>query len=122
MDSARLKLVLIESYCRFQTCTVELVHRGSFLSHRELGIRSESYSTFLESSVLACSARLSTSAAVRSLKSSYAQRAKADLISELENPNMATLQGMLLLSDYEMSEGHDRLGWLYCGQYSGYVS
>jgi hypothetical protein len=49
------------------------------------------------------------------LSSAYAKRAKADLETELEDPNLATVQGMLLLSDYEMSEGHDRVGWIYCG-------
>ncbi|KIW32992.1 uncharacterized protein PV07_04497 [Cladophialophora immunda] len=115
MDSARLKSVLIDSYCRFQKCTVDLVHRESFLSHRKEGLRSQYYSTFYENSALACSARLSTSAAVRALSSAYAKRAKADLVAELQDPNLATVQGLLLLSDYEMSEGHDRVGWIYCG-------
>lgn len=116
MDSPRLKLVLIDSYCRFQRCTVDLVHRDNFLSHREAGIRSQYYSAFLENSILACAARLSTSSAIRALSSSYARRAKADLVAELEDPKIATLQAMLLLSDYEMSEGRDRVGWIYCGR------
>lgn len=115
MDSARLKSVLIDGYCRFQKCTVDLVHRESFLAHRKEGVRSQYYSSFYENSALACSARLSTSAAVRALSSAYAKRAKADLVMELQDPNLATVQGMLLLSDYEMSEGHDRVGWIYCG-------
>ncbi|OAP57393.1 hypothetical protein AYL99_08131 [Fonsecaea erecta] len=115
MDSVRLKSVLIDGYCRFQKCTVDLVHRESFLSHRKDGVRSQYYSRFYENSALACSARLSTSAAVRALSSAYAQRAKADLVTELQDPNLATVHGLLLLSDYEMSEGHDRVGWIYCG-------
>jgi hypothetical protein len=117
MDSPRLKNMLINNYCKFQTLSVTVIQRESFLSHRDLALRSQHYSAFLEYSILACSARLSTSAAVRALGSSYAKRATSGIVSELEDANMATLRGMLLLSDYEMSEGHDRVGWMYCGEF-----
>lgn len=116
MNAPRLKIELINNYCTFQTLSVTLIRRETFLSHRDLGFRSQHYSKFLENSLLACSARLSTSAAVRALGPSYAKCAKSDIVSELENPNMATLQGMLLLSDYEMTEARERVGWLYCGK------
>ena len=117
MDGPRLKVELINNYCSFQTLSVTLIQRETFLSHRDLGLRSQHYSTFLENSLLACSARLSTSAAVRALGESYARSAKSEIVSELENPNMATLQGMLLLSDFEMTEARDRVGWMYCGEF-----
>ncbi|OAP56705.1 hypothetical protein AYL99_08817 [Fonsecaea erecta] len=115
MDSDRLKTLLFNNYCNFQTLSVTIIHRELFLSHRARGIRSQHYSRFLENSLLACSARLSTSVAVRALGSSFAMRAKSEIVSEMEDPNVATLQGMLLLSDYEMTEGRDRVGWMYCG-------
>ncbi|KIW98469.1 uncharacterized protein Z519_00130 [Cladophialophora bantiana CBS 173.52] len=115
MDCDRLKTLLFNNYCNFQTLSVTIINREIFLSRQALGIRSQHYSKFLENSLLACSARLSTSAAVRALGSSFAMRAKSEIVSELEDPNMATLQGMLLLSDYEMTEGRDRVGWMYCG-------
>ncbi|OAL19897.1 hypothetical protein AYO22_09424 [Fonsecaea multimorphosa] len=115
MDSDRLKTLLFNNYCNFQTLSVTIIHRELFLSHRARGLRSQHYSRFLENSMLACSARVSTSVAVRALGSSYAMRAKSEIVSELEDPNVATLQGMLLLSDYEMTEGRDRVGWMYCG-------
>ncbi|KAJ9619077.1 hypothetical protein H2204_012788 [Knufia peltigerae] len=115
MDSLRLKNMLLNNYCNFQTLSVSVIHRESFLSHRDRGLRSQHYSVFLENSVLACAARLSTSAAVRSLAPSYAKRAKSEIVMELEDANMATLRGMLTLSDFEMSEGRDRVGWMYCG-------
>lgn len=87
------------------------------MTQRKRGKRSRYYSVFLESALLACSARLSTSKAVRALGAEYSRNAKAQLLSpELESPNMATLQGLLLLSDYEMSQGRDRLGWMFCGK------
>ncbi|OAL33981.1 hypothetical protein AYO20_06816 [Fonsecaea nubica] len=115
MDSDRLKTLLFNNYCNFQTLSVTIIHPELFLSHRARGLRSQHYSRFLENSMMACSARLSTSVAVRALGSSYAMRAKSEIVSELEDPNVATLQGMLLLSDYEMTEGRDRVGWMYCG-------
>ncbi|KIW26769.1 uncharacterized protein PV07_06577 [Cladophialophora immunda] len=115
LDSDRLKTLLFNNYCNFQTLSVNIIHRELFLSHRARGLRSQHYSRFLENSLLACSARLSTSAAVRALGSTFAMRAKSEIVSELEDPNVATLQGMLLLSDYEMTEGRDRVGWMYCG-------
>lgn len=116
MDSTRLKEMLFSAYFAFQTHSVTIVDQQKFLSHNDRGARSHYYSSFLENSLLACSSRLSTSRAVRALGSSYCQRAKTEIVSELENPNLATLRGMLLLSDFEMSQGRDRVGWMYCGK------
>jgi hypothetical protein len=115
-NSMQLKTALLKSYCDFQAQTVALIHRENFLAHRETGQRTQHYSRFLENSLMACSSRLSTSPAVRALGSSYAKLAKSDLVAELEDPNITTLQGLLMLSDYEMTAGRDRAGWVYCGK------
>ena len=78
--------------------------------------RSEYYSSFLENALLSCATRMSTSEGVRALGARYAARAKAEIAQELEYSNIATLQGFLLLSDFEATRGRDRLGYMYCGK------
>ncbi|OAL56030.1 hypothetical protein IQ07DRAFT_583454 [Pyrenochaeta sp. DS3sAY3a] len=114
--SPQLKAVLIRSYWRWQPLSITVIHQKSFLSHRNHGSRSQYYSKFLEFALLACGTRLSTSKDVRALGPEYAKLAYAEYISpELDNSNVATLQGLLLLSDFEMSQSRDRVGWLHCG-------
>lgn len=79
-------------------------------------IRSEYYSPFLEHSILACATRMSTSSDMRAFGSHYADQASTVIAQELRNPNIATLQAFLLLSDYEATCGRDRLGYMYCGK------
>jgi len=115
MDSPGLQSSLLRSYWNYQTLSVVVVDAETFLSQRASKSRSQFYSKFLENTILACSARLSTSFAVRALGEEYAKRAKSELITELDGATMATLQGLLLLSDYEMTSARDRVGWIYCG-------
>jgi hypothetical protein len=115
-DSPQLKALLFRSYWSYQTLCVCVVDEETFCAHSARGSRSQYYSEFLESALLACSTRLSTSKAVRALGPEYVGRAKTVLNLEIENANIATLQGLLLLSDYEMSQGRDRVGWMYCGE------
>lgn len=95
-----------------------IVDETSFEAGRALVTRSEYYSTFLENALLSCATRMSTSGGVRALGSQYAARAKSEIAQELEYSNIATLQGFLLLSDFEATRGRDRLGYMYCGKYS----
>jgi len=74
------------------------------------------YSKFLETVMLACAARLSTSSAVRSLGERYSLQAKADVLQALEIPSAASMQAFMLLSEYEVSYGRDRIGWMLCGK------
>lgn len=78
------------------------------------------YSNFLEAVMLASACRLSNSSAVRSLGEQYSIQAKADILQALENPSAASLQGFLMLSEYELSQGREHMGWQFCGkrQYS----
>jgi hypothetical protein len=115
IDSTPLHVRLLQSYWKYQTLSVRVIDEELFMEHRKSKVRSEYYSRFLESALLACSTRSSTSEVVRRLGLQYAHRAKAELVSELEQPNISTLQGLLLLSDFEMAGGHDRVGWIYCG-------
>lgn len=116
IDSAPLRASLFHTYWKIQPHSIIIVGEAFFVQGRDAGRRSEYYSSFLEDAILACATRLSTSDGVRALGSRYVERAKAVIAHELERPNTATLQGFLLLSDFEATRGRDRLGYLYSGK------
>ena len=115
MDSDPVRNHLLQIYWRAHTLSVVVVEYDAFETGRKAVRRSEWYSTFLESSLLACATRMSTSAELRALGARYADRAMSEIIQELQNPNIATLQGLLSLSDFEATRGRDRLGYMYSG-------
>lgn len=115
-DALHLRNHLIQSYFKYQTLWVEIVNKGSFSVGRARGIQSRWYSDFLENSMLACATRLSTSKAVRALGHEYVSRAKNEAFKAMSGPTPANLQAFLLLSEYEVTQGNDRPGWMYCGK------
>jgi hypothetical protein len=66
--------------------------------------------------MLASATRLSTSSAVRSLGQKYASQSNAGILEAIEKPSAASLQGLLLLSEYEVTNCRDRVGWMLCGK------
>lgn len=114
--SPRLREDLFRSYFKYQTLWVDIVNEESFLAHQAHGTQSRWYSSFLENAILASGARLSTSKAVRALGPKYYQSAKNDALSAMSDPTPAALQGFLLLSEYEVTQGNDRPGWMFCGK------
>lgn len=117
MDSDQLKKWLLDRFWKMQPLSVTVVDQDLFMTQRALGKRTQFHTPFLEDAILACAARVSTSGAVRGLGAKYAERAKAEISAELEQPNMATLQGFLLLSDFEATRAHARTGWTYSGEF-----
>lgn len=115
LDSSQVRKVLLEIAWRYLSLQTRLVHKQYFLSHRDLGSRSHYYSLFLENTLLACASRMSSSASIRSLGKPYIDRAVKDIPMELESPTLSTVQGFLLLADFEATQGRDRLGWTYMG-------
>lgn len=116
MDSNQLRRLLLQTCWAYYSWSVPVVDEELFTSHRKLGVRSQYYSTFLENCLLACATRISTSLGVRKLGRAYANRAKQDIVFELEHPTLASLAGFLLLSDFEATNAQDRAGWIYCGK------
>jgi hypothetical protein len=116
MDSPKLRDVLIRSCWHYYSLSVQVVDEQLFTRHRAASKRSQYYSSFLEHALLACTTRVSTSAAVRKLGRPYAERAKKEVVFELEQPTIASLQGFLLLSDFEATSARDRVGWMYSGK------
>lgn len=52
----------------------------------------------------------------RSLGEYFADRAKALLEIELDDPCVATVQALAMLSSYEVGCNKDSRGWLYSGE------
>lgn len=116
INSAQVKSRLLQSFFRYQTLWVSVVDEELFYEHQKSGEPSMWYSTFLETVMLACAARLSTSSAVRSLGERYSTQAKVNTLQALESPSAASMQGFMLLSEYEVTHGRDRIGWQLCGK------
>lgn len=113
MDSAQLRKALLRVFFKIQPHSQVIVNEELFMRGRTRGGRNRYYSLFLEDAMAAAATRNSTSSAVRKLGGKYADRAKASIVSELELPLIASLQGFLLLSDFEATRGRARLGWTY---------
>jgi hypothetical protein len=116
MDSIPLRRTLINIYFGIQPRFQPLVDQEMFLRDWVHHKRTPHYSQFLEDALLAFSTRHSTSTAVRKLGHKYAERCKSQISLELDNPNLASLLGFLLLGDFEAGRGRARIGWSYCGE------
>ncbi|KAL5324734.1 hypothetical protein ACEPPN_009282 [Leptodophora sp. 'Broadleaf-Isolate-01'] len=112
--SPHLQDDLLHSFFKYQKLWVDIVNKESFLTNKAYGYPSRWYSKFLENAILASATRLSTSKAVRALGTKYLEWAKDDAMSAMSEPTPAGLQGFLLLSEYEVTQGNDRPGWMYC--------
>lgn len=115
LDAAPRKEFLLQIFFRAQLLSTSVVNQASFEAGRVLGVRVQRYSKFLENAVLACASRMSTSHDLRKSGAQYADRAKEEILEEMSNPNIASLQGFLLLSDFEATRGRNRLGYIYSG-------
>lgn len=115
-SSPHLRQQLLESFFRYQTLWVDVLNKETFLFHQKNGQDSQWYSEFLENAMLACGTRLSTSQTIRALGSIYCEKACVQALKAMSEPTAANLQGFLLLSEYEVTKGNDRPGWMYCGK------
>ncbi|KAM6510451.1 hypothetical protein FSOLCH5_010891 [Fusarium solani] len=115
LDSPHLRDNLLQSFFKYQTLWVEIVDRTTFAAHKAAGASSRWHSGFLENAMLAAGTRLSTSKSVRALGPKYLERAKQEALKAMCEPTPAGLQGFLLLSEYEVTQGNDRAGWMFCG-------
>lgn len=116
-NSPHMRDHLFRSFFKYQTLWVDIVNKETFLHHQANGTNSRWYSKFLENAMLACSTRLSTSKSVRALGSKYCEWAKDEALRAMSEPTPANLQGFLLLSEYEVTQGNDRSGWMFCGKF-----
>lgn len=56
----------------------------------------------------------------RPLSQFFGDRSKALLELEIENPSLATIQTLVIISNYEASGARDTRGWLYSGMFLVY--
>jgi len=96
---------------------IRMVEPKLFMDGYTDAVRSEHYSTFTLHAMMACALRLDKDESVRSLSGIFAERAKKEVARELESPNMSTIHGLCLLSDYECTNGSENVGWIYVGIY-----
>ncbi|KAM3417952.1 hypothetical protein BST61_g6164 [Cercospora zeina] len=115
LDAAPRKDFLLQMFFRAQLLSTSVVNQASFEAGRGTGVRVQRYSRFLENSILACASRMASSHDLRKSGAQYADRARQEILEEISNPNIASLQGFLLLSDFEATRGRNRLGYIYCG-------
>jgi hypothetical protein len=114
--TVQLEYRLLQSFFNYQPLWVNAVDKKLFWEHRESRKPSMWYSHFLEAAMLASAARTSDSSAVRSLGERYSNQTKAGIIQALEDPSAASMQGFLILSDYEVCQGREHIGWQLCGK------
>ncbi|KAJ6183931.1 hypothetical protein N7519_005232 [Penicillium mononematosum] len=116
---------LLELYFAWQDPCLHVVHSEAFwkakFQNQYEGLTSAYYSQAL------CNAMCAMGAAYepkyhpdlvtfpRSLSQFFGDRAKALLELEIENPSLATIQALVICSNYEASGTKDTRGWLYSG-------
>lgn len=113
--SPHLRDKLLQTFFKYQTLWVDVVKRETFVAGQAAGRPSLWYSKLLEYSMLACASRLSTSRSVRALGPRLFGLAIEEVLPAMSEPTPANLQGFLLMSEYEVTQGNDRRGWMFCG-------
>jgi hypothetical protein len=114
-DSNSLQMSLLTLFFTYQHPALQILHRETFMEDYAKGVKTQYFSQFLLNCILLRSVRLSDDESNRDVTSVYLRRAKHDLPGELEEPTIATIQGLCLLGDYLGSLCNDRALWLYPG-------
>ncbi|KAF2802371.1 uncharacterized protein BDZ99DRAFT_503848 [Mytilinidion resinicola] len=114
-DSEAIRTHLLELYFTYHHPAVPILDEETFRGCHAIGVKSQFYSLFLLYAILLRSIRLSTKSGIRSLAAVYLHRAKAELLSELEQPTISTIQALCIFGHYLGSTGNDRACWLYPG-------
>jgi hypothetical protein len=116
IDSPHVQKTILDSFWKSDQLWSNVVNKDLFMTHRAMGGSSEYYSISLEDAMLACGSRNSTSNTIRQIGRRFLDRAKQGLLKQLESPTISTIQGFLLLSNFEAGIGRNRVGWTYCGK------
>ncbi|EXJ78721.1 hypothetical protein A1O1_09123 [Capronia coronata CBS 617.96] len=90
------------------------IYREYFLRDYDAGY-GRYYSDLLLYSMCATSAPLSEDPDISALSNTFVQRAHALLYLTLENPDLTTLQSLILLGHMDIGQGRASKGWLFCG-------
>jgi hypothetical protein len=118
IDSPHVKRAIMDAFWTSNELWSNIVEKDLFVASEAGEQFSEYYSPALQDAMLACGSRNSTSSAIRRVGRIYADRAKEGLLSRVEDPKIASIQGLLLVSNFEAGNGRYRIGWTYCGKFS----
>lgn len=116
IDSPHVQKTMLDSFWKSDQLWSNVVNKDLFMTHRAIGGSSKYYSISLEDAMLACGSRNSTSNTIRQIGRKFLDRARQGLLKQLESPTISTIQGFLLLSNFEAGIGRNRVGWTYCGK------
>lgn len=115
-DSIQTQTHLIDLFFKYQNAAVSILDEEIFRLGCATGEWSDYFSPFLLYAVLLRSLNFDDDLRHRkTLATVYTGRAKAALLFELRNPNIATIPGLCLFGYYLAGLGSDRACWLYPG-------
>jgi Fungal specific transcription factor domain. len=116
-DSIEVQTHLIDMFFRYQNSALPILDENVFREAYAEGVRSEYFSKFLLYSLLLQALKFGNISHTNPLARIYVQRARAELIFEIENPTISTIPALSLFGYYLASLGSDRACWLYPGNY-----
>ena len=115
-DALDFQLHLVNLYFDYQNIALPIVQKEAFLRDWTRGQRTPYYSKFLLFSILARSARLSDQSMATQAALLYQRRIRAELLDEIDDPNIATIQALCIYGHFLGSMANDRGCWLYPGE------
>ncbi|KAJ5210655.1 hypothetical protein N7472_000794 [Penicillium cf. griseofulvum] len=115
-DNPQTQTHLIGLFFKYQNAAIPILDEEAFRRGYVSGERSDYFSRFLLYSLLLRSLNFDDDLVHReTLATIYTHRAKAELLFEMENPNISTIPGLCLFGYYLAGLGSDRACWLYPG-------
>lgn len=115
-DAPETQMHLIDMFFKYQHPSLPILDEDVFRAGYARGTRSEYYSKFLLYTLLLRAVKFGDVSHPETLARIYLQRARAELLFEIENPAISTIPALCLLGHYLGSLGSDRACWLYPGE------
>lgn len=109
-DSRAVQRHLLDLYFTYQDPLLQILQKEPFMSDYANGLKTQYYSDFLLYAILLDAKRLSKDPSMEHLDKIYLRRAKHELVFELENPTIATIQALCIFANYRAAGlGHDKV-------------
>ena len=116
-DAVDLQMHLVELYFTYQDPALPIVRKDIFMAGWALGIRTSYFTKFLLHSILARSSRMSDRPDAALAMPVYQRRARTDILDEVDDPVVATIQALCIYGQFLTSLGNESACWLYPGRY-----
>ncbi|OAL19164.1 hypothetical protein AYO20_11675 [Fonsecaea nubica] len=115
-DSKDVQKHLLDLYFMYPDPLLQVLLKEPFMSVYAAGVKTQYFSKLLLYSVLLNALRLSSDPSIRHLDRVYLKRVREELVLEMENPTISTIQALCIFADYRGSGlGHDKACLLYAG-------